>query len=73
MAHFLNNVVFKWAIGSLNSFIFVFSIPMLTVINSYNKICLKRGAAIAQWIRLHLPSCRPGFDSQACHQRFFQL
>ena len=31
------------------------------------------GAAIAQWIRLRLPSCRPGFDSQACHQCFFQL
>ena len=29
------------------------------------------GATIAQWIRLRLPSCRPGFESQACHLRFF--
>ena len=25
------------------------------------------GAAIAQWIRLRLPSCPPGFESQAHH------
>ena len=31
------------------------------------------GAAIAQWIRLRLPSCRPGFESQAHHLRFFQF
>ena len=24
-----------------------------------------RGGAIAQWIRLHLPSCDPGFESQS--------
>ena len=30
------------------------------------------GAAIAQWIRLRLPSCRPGFESQAHHLRFLQ-
>ena len=30
------------------------------------------GAAIAQWIRLHLPSCRLGFESQAHHLRFLQ-
>ena len=30
-----------------------------------------RGAAIAQWNRLRLPSCHPGFKSQACHLRFF--
>ena len=29
------------------------------------------GAAIAQWIRLCLPFCRPGFESQARHLRFF--
>ena len=29
------------------------------------------GAAIAQWIRLRLPSYRPGFESQANHLRFF--
>ena len=32
-----------------------------------------RGAAIAQWIRLRLPSCRPGFESQAHHLCFFQF
>ena len=31
------------------------------------------GAAVAQWIRSRLPSCRPGFDSQAHHLRFFNL
>ena len=31
------------------------------------------GAAIAQWIRLRLPSCRPGFESQAHHLCFFNL
>ena len=29
-----------------------------------------RGAAIAQWIRLRLSSCRPRFESQAHHLRF---
>ena len=32
-----------------------------------------RGAAIAQWIRLRLPSSRPGFESQAHHLCFFQI
>ena len=30
-------------------------------------------AAIAQWFRLRLPSCGPGFESQAHHLRFFQF
>ena len=30
-------------------------------------------AAIAPWFRLHLPSCGPGFESQAHHLCFFQL
>ena len=30
-------------------------------------------ATIAMWFRLHLPSCGPGFESQALHLRFFQL
>ena len=29
------------------------------------------GAAIAQWIHLRLPSCRPGFESQANHLSFY--
>ena len=31
------------------------------------------GAAIAQWISLHLPPCCPGFESQARQIRFFIL
>ena len=30
-------------------------------------------AAIAPWFRLHLPSCGPGFESQAHHSSFFQF
>ena len=30
-------------------------------------------AAIALWFRLCLPSCGPGFESQAHHLRFFQF
>ena len=30
-------------------------------------------AAIAPWFRLQLPSCGPGFESQALHQNFFQF
>ena len=33
--------------------------------------CFIRGAAIAHWIRLCLPSCRPGFKSQAHHVHFY--
>ena len=31
------------------------------------------GAAIAQWIRPCLPSCSPGFESQAHHLSFFKI
>ena len=31
------------------------------------------GTAIAPWIRLCLPSCRPEFVSQACHLCFYNL
>ena len=30
-------------------------------------------AAIAPWFCLRLPSCGPGFESQAHHLRFFQF
>ena len=30
-------------------------------------------AAIAPWFRLRLPSCGPGFESQAHHLCFFQF
>ena len=33
---------------------------------------LIRGAAIAQWIRLRLPFCRPRFESQAYHLSFYK-
>ena len=37
------------------------------------KIRIALGTAKAQWIRLCLPSCRPGFDSQAHHLCFNHL
>ena len=30
-------------------------------------------SVISNWIRLHLPSCGPGFDPQAKHLCFFNL
>ena len=41
----------------------------LTIINS----AVDGGAAIAQWIFLRLPSCHPGFESQAHHLCLFQF
>ena len=35
------------------------------------KSCAVLGATIAQWIRLRLPSCNPGFQSHAHHQHFY--
>ena len=32
-----------------------------------------RGAIIAQWIGIRLPSCCPGFESQANHIGFNQI
>ena len=37
------------------------------------KLPVEGGAAVAQWIRSRLPSCRPGFESQAHHLCFFNL
>ena len=34
---------------------------------------MQRVAAIAPWFCLRLPSCGPGFESQAHHLRFFQF
>ena len=39
----------------------------------YTTTAVVRGAAIAQWIRLLFPFCRPGFESQAHHLSFFQF
>ena len=33
----------------------------------------ERGAAIAQWIHLRLPSCCPGFESQAHNLHFYEF
>ena len=38
-----------------------------------HKNLIKGGTSIAQWICLHLPSCRPGFESQKHHLRFYHL
>ena len=38
-----------------------------------DKILCTWGAAKAQWIRLHLPSYRPGFESQAYHLSFYKF
>ena len=40
---------------------------------SDDKVEVLRGAAIAPWIRLCLPSCPPGFESQAHHLHFFSI
>ena len=34
---------------------------------------LQKSKCIAPWFRLHLPTCGPGFESQAQHLYFFQL
>ena len=35
--------------------------------------CTFMGATIAQWIRLHLPSCRPGSSPKHTIYAFFNL
>ena len=53
-----------------------FDKPGHTVIQRKSSLCkvfLNLGAAIAQWIRLCLPSRRPGFNSQAQDQHFYQF
>ena len=37
------------------------------------KMVQKWGAGIAQWIRLHLLTCRPAFESRAFHLRFYRF
>ena len=44
--------------------------PKKVITWNYN---YKRGAAISQWIHLRLPSCHPGFKSQARHVRCHNL
>ena len=38
-----------------------------------SKLEVERAATTAQWIRLRLSSCDPGFESQAQQLRFFSL
>ena len=33
----------------------------------------RQGAVIVQWIHLCLPSCYPGFETQAHHLHFYQI
>ena len=44
-----------------------------SLIRELKRSHLVRGAAIAQWIHLHLPFCRPRFKSQAHHLCFFSF
>ena len=41
--------------------------------NYKGQTVIRWGAAKAQWIRLGLPSCRPGFESQAYHLSFYKF
>ena len=41
--------------------------------NSETKFRYNRGAAVAQWIRLRLPSCRQRVESSAHHLCFYQF
>ena len=48
------------------------NLPIYYLKNIHGLVALPTGgAAIAQWIRLHLPYLPPGFESQARHLRFF--
>ena len=44
---------------------------LVHALNDLNNVT--RVAAIAPWFCLHLPSCGPGFESQAHHLCFFQF
>ena len=70
----LEHSLWHFVKGSISVLRQVWLVSTLTRLYSTNKkICFLGGAAVAQWIRLHLPSCRPGFDSQAHHLRLFNL
>ena len=40
---------------------------------TFSKKMLFITSTTCPWFHLHLPSCGPGFDSQALHLRFFQF
>ena len=50
-----------------------FSLHCFYLIWQVSKHLPLQSAAIAHWIRLRLPSCRPRFESQSHHLRFYQL
>ena len=41
--------------------------------NYKGQTVIRWGAAKAQWIRLHRPSCYPGFESRAYHLSFYKF
>ena len=45
----------------------------MPIFRQSSSIKIAWGAAVAQWIRSRLPSCHPGFKSQAHHLRFFHF
>ena len=49
------------------------SLLKLTALENTTSSFRTRGAAIARWICLCLPSCIPGFESQAHHLCFYHL
>ena len=64
-----------WNYKTLNEFKsvnFTCCWPVMKV-HYHNKAIWIRGAAIAQWNRLYLPSCHPRFESQAQDESFYNL
>ena len=54
-------------------FIFKVFLPEINLDRALSNNIIFRGAAIAPWFHLRLPSCGPRFESQAHHLRFFQI
>ena len=57
--------------GAIKEIFFIFICVDISTLFEQTANKITGGAAIAQWIRLRLPSCRPGFKSQAHHLCFF--
>ena len=53
--------------------VMIVNFPVKLSATEWSLTNIARGAAMAQWIRLRLPSCRPGFESQAHHLHFYQF
>ena len=69
--------VFINVIRAQTSRIFLAALKYWMIFHLYwcrlERIGIKMGTPVAQWIRLLLPSCRPGFESQALHLRLYQF